>query len=99
MHSLLVLLLPGPAAAAIGQSCTPKPPASPCRGEALMHAQLATREAEEQSLQLADMLTTALQQLGIEITPAKQPAAVVSPMLTPPPGGQLGRGNGLPGAV
>ena len=41
-------------------------------------------------MQLADMLTTALQQLGIEITPAKQPAAAVSPMLTPPPGGQAG---------
>jgi hypothetical protein len=62
-----------------------------------MHAQLATREAEEQSLQLADMLTTALQQLGIEITPAKQPAAAVSPMLTPPPGGQ-GQAGGRGGA-
>lgn len=55
---------------------------APHRGEALMHAQQATREAEMQQLALAETLQQALAQLGIDLTPGKP-----SPLLTPLPAG------------
>ena len=45
-----------------------------CRGEALMHAQQATREAQREQAQLSEMLKQTLQQLGMAITPNRSPA-------------------------
>ncbi|KAL4451964.1 hypothetical protein ABPG75_007626 [Micractinium tetrahymenae] len=45
------------------------------RGEALMHAQQATREAEQDNLQLGELLQHCLDKLGLDadLTPLKQP--------------------------
>lgn len=47
----------------------PSPPPVPCRGEALMHAQAATRDAEAQQLQLSALLQTTLEHLGCAPSP------------------------------
>lgn len=49
------------------------------RGEALMHAQQATRDAEQENLQLGELLQHCLDRLGLdaELTPLKQPVAAL----------------------
>jgi hypothetical protein len=55
-----------------------------------MHAQQATREAEVQQVQLAEMLRQALPQLGIDISPLMH---AQSPLLPAPGAWLLGRGR------
>lgn len=51
-----------------------------------MHAQQATRDAEAQQAQLTEVLRSALQQLGLALTPEKSPA--------PTPSGEAEREEG-----
>ena len=57
------------------------------RGEALMHAQEATREAQAQQAQLEELLQLACERLGLEVVPTPGPAPDQSPLVTPVPAG------------